>query len=117
MKKKLIGTALAAGMTASLGAAVPAVVAGPAEAAGCTWYVYETTKNTTYWEYAWGNQVNGGFWKHPMKGTRLRTNDPFNGHNRTQIKYQEWHGQWQRLSLTKRYPYINRGAVDFKYCY
>ncbi|WP_018156946.1 hypothetical protein [Demetria terragena] len=112
MKKTLVGLA-----TAGLIGAAPLIAAPSAEAGGCTWYVYETTKNTTYWEYSSGNIVNGGFWKRPAKGFRLKTNEPFNGKARTAIKYHVWDGKWQKLSATHRFPYINRGAVKFDYCY
>ena len=79
--------------------------------------MYKTTKATKYYEYSWGSTMNRGFWGRLNKGTKLKTNEPFNGKRRTEIKYQEWYGKWQRLSTTKRYPYINKGAVRFQYCY
>lgn len=115
--KKLLGAVISVLMVAMMSSLAVATTAAPASSKGCTWYVYKAVKNTTYWEYRTGNTVNGGFWKRPSKGTKFKTNEPFNGKRRTAIKYQIWDGKWQKLSLTKRFPYLNRGAVKYVSCY
>ncbi len=116
MPKSLTGVALAAALALTGAVAAPAANAAPDEARGCTWYIYKTNRNTTYYEYATGNEVNHGFWKHPDKGSLIKTNVPFNGKNRTLIKFEHFTGSWRNLS-DGRYPYINRAAVDYLRCY
>lgn len=119
--------ALAGLLVAMLSALTMGSVSSPAHSAdtsaasssarSCTWYVYKARKDTTYWENRWGSAVNRGFWQHPSKGTRMLTNQPFRGKSRTPIKYQIWNKKWQKLSVTNKFPYINRGAVRYQYCY
>lgn len=115
MNVKKIAAAAASAAVLAAGAVV--VTPTAAQAAGCEWYIYKTTRDTTYWQYSSGNTVNFGDWRHPDKNTLLKTNVPFNGRNRTVIKYEHAWGEWKWLSLTGDYPYINRGAVEFMYCY
>ncbi|RYZ11256.1 MAG: hypothetical protein EOO70_09835 [Myxococcaceae bacterium] len=115
--KKTLSSIIAGAMLAMLGVVGTGAAVTSAEARGCTWYIYQATKNTTYWENPTGSQVNGGFWKHPSKGTKFKTNVPFGSKARTPMKYQIWNKKWQKLSLTSKFPYINKGAVRYVSCY